>query len=265
VNEAVLHLRDGRSRAVYAPVGGAFHEILYFLRAPAAAAGKTVRFEAPGGEPIDVAAGDMARIEIVPPHALVRDFLTDAEQAEVLAFTLAHADAFQGSGVHEEPYQGASPTGERIRRSRVIEGPANAAMAALMMPKLKDLIPALWPRLGLKPFPLASMECQITAHGDGDFFAVHTDNGMPEIAHRRISYVYYFHREPKAFTGGHLKLYHTAFADGRSGCGAVAADIDPPRGGLMVFPTHVYHEVTPIRSTATALTDQRLTLNGWLF
>lgn len=265
VNEAVVHLKDGQSRAVYAPAGGAFHELLYYMRDPSAAAGKTVRFEVPAGEAIEIAAGALARIELRPPHVLIPDFLNAAELADVQAFTLAQAAAFEGSGVHEEPYQGASPTGYRIRRSRVLEGHANAPMAALMMPKLQELMPALWPRLGMKPIPLASLECQVTAHGDGDFFAAHTDNGMPAIAHRRISYVLYFHREPKAFTGGHLRLYHTAFAEGRSGRGEVAADIEPPRNGLMVFPTHIWHEVTPILCASAALTDQRLTLNGWLF
>jgi len=133
------------------------------------------------------------------------------------------------------------------------------------MPKLQALMPGLWPRLEMDPLPLASMECQITAHGDGDFFAVHTDNGTPEIAHRKVSYVYYFHREPKPFSGGHLALFHTRFQGGYGTCGRPAADIDPPGNGLMIFPTSIFHEVTPIRCASAALTDQRLTLNGWMF
>ena len=45
----------------------------------------------------------------------------------------------------------------------------------------------------------------------------------------------------------------------------LAADIDPPRNGLMIFPTFIYHGVSPIQCASSALTDQRLTLNGWLF
>ena len=107
--------------------------------------------------------------------------------------------------------------------------------------------------------------CQITAHGDGDFFAVHTDNGTPEIAHRQVSYVYYFHRDPKQFSGGRLALFHTLIEGGKARCGRPAVDIDPPANGLMIFPTFIFHEVTPITCASTALTDQRLTLNGWMF
>jgi SM-20-related protein len=183
----------------------------------------------------------------------------------VLAFTLAHERAFQNSGVHEAPDQAGPRTQYGIRRSRVLDGPANGAMAAIVLPKVQALMPKLWPQWRIPPMPLNALECQVTAHGDGDFFAAHTDNGMPEIAHRKVAYVYYFHREPKQFSGGHLALYHMQFQDGFGRCGRLAADIDPPRNSLMVFPTFIWHEVTPIQCASTALTDQRLTLNGWLF
>ncbi|MHB1204718.1 MAG: 2OG-Fe(II) oxygenase [Rhodospirillaceae bacterium] len=247
------------------PVGREFRDILHYMRVPAAAAGRMLRLQFPAGNAIDGSASDIASLEVPPPHALIPDFLTEAEHERVLAFTMAHAHAFQNSGVHDAPSHGFAPPSYRIRSSRVLDGPANGALAAMMMPKLQELMPQLWPRLRVNPLPLNAMECQITAHGDGDFFATHTDNGTPEIAHRQISYVYYFHREPKQFSGGHLSLYHTLFQNGYGKCGRRAADIDPPRNGLMVFPTFIYHEVTPIRCASSALTDQRLTLNGWLF
>jgi SM-20-related protein len=266
VIEATLALKDGQSRAVRMPAGRDFQLLLHYMRVPADAAGKMFRFQAPAGEVSEIPAGDIASLEVPPPHALIPDFLTGDELATVLAFAMSHAQTFRNSGVHEVPNEGASPTGYRIRRSRVLEGAANGPMAALMMPKLQALMPKVWPLLRLNPLPLGLLECEVTAHGDGDFFAVHTDNGMPEIAHRLISYVLYFHRDdPKQFSGGHLNLYHTLFEGGVQKCGRRAAAIEPPRNGLMVFPTFIYHEVSPIRCASTALTDQRLTLNGWLF
>jgi Rps23 Pro-64 3,4-dihydroxylase Tpa1-like proline 4-hydroxylase len=138
-------------------------------------------------------------------------------------------------------------------------------MAALVFPKLQALLPALWPQLGMNPVPLNRLECQVTAHGDGDFFAIHADNGAPGIAHRQVSYVFYFHREPKQFSGGHLRLYHTRIEGGASKCGGLAADIEPPRNSVIIFPSHIHHEVTPIHCASSTLTDQRLTVNGWLY
>ncbi len=262
MTEATLYLKDGRSHAVRMPRGRDMHEIIFYMRTPATAVGKTVRLQAPEGAPIDVAATDIARLEVPPPYALIPDFLTDAELAQVLDFTLKHADGFQISGAYSHQNPSDTTTG---RRSRILDGPANGVLAAMVMPKLQALLPKLWPQLGVDPMPLANLECQVTAHGDGDFFATHTDNGAPDIAYRRISYVYYFHREPKQFSGGHLCLYNTMIEDGYGRLGRLAADIAPPRNGLMIFPTFIYHGVTPISCASSALTDQRLTMNGWLF
>jgi Rps23 Pro-64 3,4-dihydroxylase Tpa1-like proline 4-hydroxylase len=259
VTEAILNLKDGTSRAIALPPVREFREILHFMLNPAAAAGP-LRILDPAGTSLAVTAHDIASLEVPPPHALVKDFMTEAELAQVLAFTQAHAEAFQAAGTYEDPNDKT-----KGRRSRILDGTANAAMAALIFPKLQALMPTLWPQLRMDPVNLAYLECQITVHGDGDFFAIHTDNSPADIAYRRISYVLYFHREPKQYSGGHLCLYNTLYKDGYTSCGRLAADIDPPRSGLMIFPTFVYHTVTPIRSASSALEDQRLTLNGWMF
>ena len=79
-----------------------------------------------------------------------------------------------------------------------------------------------------------------------------------------MSYVYYFHREPRQFSGGHLSLYGTVVENSSSVCGQRWFDIEPPRNSLIVFPSNCYHEVTPLQAAPGGLLDQRLTLNGWL-
>jgi Rps23 Pro-64 3,4-dihydroxylase Tpa1-like proline 4-hydroxylase len=112
--------------------------------------------------------------------------------------------------------------------------------------------------------PLNGMECEITAHGDGDYFEIHTDDSFPAIAHRVISYVYYVHREPKRFSGGELRLYNTWLQDGAKSYGKPALSFDPLQNGLIVFPSYCYHSVTPIKCDSNEIADQRLTVNGWL-
>jgi len=262
VNEATLHLKDGQNCTVSIP-GDGIQEIMHYMRLPpAAAAGKTVRFRLAAGGTLAVPAADIASIELPPPHALIRDFMTEAELSQILDLTLAHMDDFQASGA----YNSRDPRNTTLtRRSRILDGPANGAMADLIFPKLLALMPTLWSRQQIRPTPLNRLECQITSHGDGDFFGVHIDNGAPSIAHRRVSYVFYFHREPKQFSGGHLRLYHTRIEGGHAKCGSPAIDIDPPRNSVILFPPNIHHEVTPIRCASSALADQRLTMNGWLY
>lgn len=262
MHDATLHLKDGQSRTICMPPDG-IHEVLHYMRLPAdRAAGKTLRLKLPAGDTIAVAAADIASVEMPPPHVLIPDFMTEAERARILDFTLAHMEGFQASGA----YSAKDPRNTALaRRSRILDGPHNSAMADLIFPKLLALMPKLWPQLRMRPTPLNKLECQITAHGDGDFFDMHIDNGAPSIAHRLVSYVFYFHREPKQFSGGHLRLYHTKIEGGATACGSLAADIDPPGNSIIIFPPNIHHEVTPIRCASSALTDQRLTMNGWMY
>ena len=260
---ATLRLRDGRAEAFLLPTEGS--SVFNDLRACLAGAPSPphpIQFSAPDGKVLEVSAADIAAVEVDPPYCLIPDFLSDTELGYALDYALAHEHAFVDATVSlDEDKARYGGSDHRYRRSRILYD--IAPVIPMVAEKLDRLLPQLWPRLGLKPVPMRRLEYQMTAHGDGDFFTSHTDNGLPDIAHRFISYVHYFHQEPKRFAGGHLRLYKTVFANGTNTPGALTVDIDPPRNALIVFPSHVDHEVTPIRCSSSALVDQRLTINGW--
>jgi Rps23 Pro-64 3,4-dihydroxylase Tpa1-like proline 4-hydroxylase len=56
----------------------------------------------------------------------------------------------------------------------------------------------------------------VTASTDGSYFRPHTDQGKSAIdATRKLTYVYYFNREPRGFTGGDLRIYDDEFQNGK--------------------------------------------------
>jgi Rps23 Pro-64 3,4-dihydroxylase Tpa1-like proline 4-hydroxylase len=115
-----------------------------------------------------------------------------------------------------------------------------------------------------EPFQVTRDETQITASNDGDFFRWHTDNGSQEVASREITFVYFFHREPKRFCGGELRIYDSR----REGDGFVPTQnyraIVPQQNQLVVFPSSLAHEITPVECLSRAFADSRFTVNGWL-
>ena len=201
-------------------------------------------------------------MELAPPHCLIPNFLAPQEVERVTAHALAHAGDLAEATLSTPSTQSASTPVYGIRRARIMNDVG--ALLPLIIPKINALLPRLWPLLHLEPMAFSRIECQLSVHGDGDYFNTHTDNGLPDIAHRRLSYVYYFHREPKRFSGGNLRLYNARVEGGKTTCGALAHDVAPPRNSLMVFPSHIFHEVTPIACPSADLADQRLTVNGWL-
>ncbi len=261
-DQVILNLEDGSTRTCLVPWGEEMRQALFDCgQNRARVKGKILKLSTPDKGVFEIPADDIAAIEIWPPHVLITDLLSADEIDQATAHILARESAFTDATVYAVDRTGQN-NDTRFRRSRVLDDVSD--VAPLVANKLQGLIPRIWPEMRMPDITISRLECQITAHGDGDFFDIHTDNSMPDIAHRRVSYVYYLHQEPKRFQGGHLKFYRSLLKDGVHSCGTPAVEIEPPRNSLMVFPGHTYHQVTPIASSSQALADQRLTINGWL-
>jgi SM-20-related protein len=262
MEQATLKLKTGASHVCSFSDSRSLQALLAKVADPASGNAPLLTLRSPQGDVVDVAVSDVSGIEVAPPFCMVRDFLGPLEIEAVTAFALAHADAFQDSTVSLPATQGASNPDYRLRRSQILNelGPVMPSF----LPTLERLIPQLWQHLRTPPIPFNKIECQLAYHGDGGYFKTHMDNGLPDVAHRRVSYVYYFHREPRQFSGGHLRLFNTLIENGVSTCGSLLVDLEPPRNSLVVFPSTCWHEVTPIESASSEIADLRLTMNGWL-
>jgi Rps23 Pro-64 3,4-dihydroxylase Tpa1-like proline 4-hydroxylase len=149
---------------------------------------------------------------------------------------------------------------EKVRRAQTLDdlGPfAELFQKAL----IQHLEPAL-KRLHRPGFPIGRIEMQITASGDGDYFRLHSDGDAKST--REISFVYYFHREPRRFSGGELRLYQSKEIEGQ----LIPADhpqtLSPRQDMLLLFPSANDHEVLPVRVPSKAFADSRFTVNGWI-
>jgi Rps23 Pro-64 3,4-dihydroxylase Tpa1-like proline 4-hydroxylase len=187
------------------------------------------------------------------------EFLAPAELEELMAYTLACEDQFQLSEIIS-PEAGGSVDFE-YRRSR----------ALLDLDKHRDVIvsrihsamPEILGKLGHEPFETTRVEAQITASNDGDFFRWHNDNGHGEIATRELTFVYFFHREPKQFQGGELRLYDSQWQDGMYRPQEKYRTIVPQQNQAVFFLSSLAHEITPVECPSGAFADSRFTVNGW--
>ena len=146
--------------------------------------------------------------------------------------------------------------GSAIREN--IEATA-AAFRPLLKARLLELAPTLIAELRLTPFEVSKVELELVAHGDGAFYKRHIDTATArDAAHLRVlSGVYYLHREPRAFSGGALRLYAI-------GNNARFVDIEPVCNALLVFPAWAPHEVLPVSVPSGRFADARFAINCWL-
>jgi hypothetical protein len=198
-----------------------------------------------------------------PPCHQYRDFLDAAEHSALLEWAIANAGRFKPARL----VGNVLDPGRRIAERLNDLGPHRPVLER----RLKEALPDIFRRTGSKPFEVEFFELEVAAHGDGAFFAHHSDMSIGKdrkplggdetgTQDRLISAVYYFHREPKRFSGGTLRLYrlgdHSASGD--------YVEFEPEQNSLVVFPSWVRHEVRPVSCPGCGFEDYRFAVNAWL-
>lgn len=203
--------------------------------------------------------------DILPAQCVVLDeFLAPAEVISLAQYTLERENQFQLSEV-VSPGVSSSAVDYDHRRSRVLMDVGSHQ--AVIVDRLRASLDRVLARLGHEPFRISGVEAQITASNDGDFFRWHTDNakhGNDEIAEREITFVYFFHREPKQFRGGELRIYDSRLENNTYVPTANYRCVVPEQNQMVVFDSSLAHEITPVECPSRAFADSRFTVNGWL-
>ena len=209
-----------------------------------------------------VNVGVIERPAVLTAKCVVLDeFLAPPEVAELMQFALAHEGEFKASEVVSTDADSGVVNYEH-RRSRVLMD--TAQYEGVILERIRIVLPQVLRTLEMEDFPIAGMEVQITASNDGDVFHFHSDNGSEPVASRHLTFVYFFHREPRQFEGGELRI-HDAHLEGNG----YASDgsyqtLVPQQNQIVFFPCELLHEITPVKCSSQRFADSRFTPNGWL-
>ena len=185
------------------------------------------------------------------------EFLVMEELEALLAYAVHHEHEFAASQVFDPDRKQPS-----YRRSRVSLN--TGWFHDVIAQRMTFYFPRILRALDRPYFDITRVESQLTASNDGDYFRVHNDNSQANWPSREITYVYFFHREPRPFSGGELVLYDSREEDGFSEPVAVRKRLTPQQNTIVFFDSSVLHEVTPVRCPSQHFADSRFTLNGWL-
>ena len=202
------------------------------------------------------------RPSALPAQCVVLDeFLAPQELEELIRFTLEHEADFSASEVVSPGADGGIVNYEH-RRSRVLMDLGQHQ--DLMLERIQASLPQVLSKLGMEEFSIAGVEAQVTASNDGDFFHFHSDNGSDRVASRHLTFVYFFHREPRQFEGGELRIHDARLEEGVYVSEGTYQTIVPQQNQIVFFPCELLHEITPVHCASQRFADSRFTLNGWL-
>jgi len=187
------------------------------------------------------------------PHLVLHDFLDAETVAGLLDFAAAHEADFYSTKVRSGRVNPAMRVSKGIREL--------GQYRALLKAKIINTLPMLVTRLRVNAVDEPGVELELVAHGDGAFYKRHIDTQTASERERIrvVSGVYYFHAQPKAFTGGALRLYAVG------GAGDAFIDVAPQHNSLLVFPSWAPHEVMPVSCPSQRFTDSRFAINCWVY
>ncbi len=185
---------------------------------------------------------------------VVPELLSKEDRSRLIDLAVAQQDEFEPSRVTDGC--GEAVTDISSRRSRTLY--ALGDVGVLFERTIRRRLPYIRQELDMAWFRLDRVEVQLTVHEDGNFFAMHIDNGGP-VAGRRVSCVYHF-SAASDFEGGELVLYDS------TSTGEVANSFVtiPPRDNTLVcFPSETWHEVRPVRSSKEEFAGNRFAVTMW--
>ena len=189
------------------------------------------------------------------PHRIFPGWLGETESESLLAYALAAEARFVPTKLNDH---GTGHLDRIVRESRVLRDLGD--FADPLRKKALALQSGLETAFDMTHTPPNSTQIELVAHGDGAFYRPHIDTFTGDEymsgGRRRLTMVYYFHRLPRCFSGGQLRLFDLG--------GNQTIDIEPTHDSLLVFPSAARHEVERISCPDAGFADGRFAVNIWL-
>lgn len=206
----------------------------------------------------------------LPPHVQLRDFLPEDERRALLDWATRNEGEFRTAKVINDSGHSKSLVDPELRIGLTTRnlGPFGSTLEK----RMRKALPSLEQAIGTTS-NATSIELELAAHGDGAHYRPHLDVsygegrkivGAKPDEDRVVSAVYYFYREPKAFSGGALRLYRFNARPITSAVGPNDyVDLEPLQNSLVAFPSWATHEVRRVSCASNSFADFRFALNCW--
>ncbi len=193
------------------------------------------------------------------PFVRMKDFLTAQECDYMFALALARREHFGAARVWSNAEEGPRVKPES-RITLEMKPGARRDFRLWFLPRLERAIPEILARLRLEDPGRYRITMNVRVYPAGGFYTVHRDNSVDSHRDRVLSFICFFHPEPRRFSGGDLLLYDS---NQRGGHPVPAfSRIKPLRGGIVFFMSGDWHQVTPVECDADDFGAGRFVLSG---
>jgi Rps23 Pro-64 3,4-dihydroxylase Tpa1-like proline 4-hydroxylase len=193
--------------------------------------------------------------QILPSEYLqIDNFLTPGEHERLLQYVVQKEPDFLPTTT--------TTNDDNYRQSLVLY--SFPEFSELIIKRIQAIAPDVMRKLGISTFKVSTIEAQLTAHNHSHYYRIHNDNGSTDTATREFTYVYYFYRDAKPFSGGELLIYDSKIVNNMYVEAESFQKVEPRNNSIVFFLSRYMHEVLPVICPSQAFADSRFTINGWI-
>jgi Rps23 Pro-64 3,4-dihydroxylase Tpa1-like proline 4-hydroxylase len=194
-------------------------------------------------------------VVIPTPYVRVTEFLPERQAQRLLTAVIRR----------EEEFEPSEPSFEKRNRQAFVLRSKLEFLDAFL-DRLKSILPLVQQSV-TGAFEVVDIECLVAAYGDGGFFKAHRDDGATIMSPRRLSYVYYLHRQPRPFEGGNLVIHDAPIAGEQpslsSGTNSGSYSVVAPEHNSIIFwLASATHEILPVTSPSKGFANSRFGVTG---
>ena len=196
------------------------------------------------------------------PFVRMKDFLTTQECDRLFALALARREHFGAARVVGNAEEGGR-VDPKARITLEVKPRARRDVRLWFLPRIEQVIPEILTRLRLEDPGRYRITMNLRVYPAGGFYTIHRDNRDEPIRDRVLSFICFFHPEPRRFSGGDFLLYDS---NQRGGHPVPAfSRIEPFRGGIVFFMSEDWHQVTPVECDSDDFGAGRFVLSGHVY
>lgn len=141
--------------------------------------------------------------------------------------------------------------------------PQFAPFDDLLAARVRQLLPKVCEQLRLR-LGEPAIEIELSASNDGHRQPPQHGAGSGDSAQRRLGFVYSFHRQPKGFSGGTLRLYDRQVENGLLSAATSYKDVEPLENSLVFFEAIETFETLPVVCKSQQFMDSAFSIQGWV-
>lgn len=189
------------------------------------------------------------------PFVFMKDFLDQDFHQSLLPYAISVQNEFVPATVGEGIYN----PNHRVS----LDLPGKRDVKDRFRTQVEEILPDVVRRLNVPKFQVEQIEVKLRVYQDGHFFKAHMDSPQDrrDSASRIVSFVYFFHKEPRPFSGGDLLLFDSDVESNRYTTSRLTRVI-PENNCLIFFPSAYWHCVIPLCCPSGAFDDSRFVING---